>query len=208
MLVTPPNTMRVNEKYLREYYIENVIGLIYTTNYRDALYLPHDDRRHYVAFAECTAADFPSDYWNTLWHWLLHEDGFAHVAAYLHSINLSNFDPKAPPRKTAAFLAMADCGTAPMDAIDALKNPPALTIAMLAATPGSGFDWLLQPKARRAMPHRLERCGYLPHRNSKAKDGLWRVKDRRQTVYVRADLQPEDKQGHAEKLSNGEENRT
>jgi hypothetical protein len=58
------------------------------------------------------------------------------------------------------------------------------------------------------MPHRLERCGYLPHRNSNAKDGLWRVKDRRQTVYVRADLQPEDKQRHAEKLSNGEENRT
>ena len=116
ILATPPTTMRVNEKYVREYYIENVIGMIITTNYRDALYLPYDDRRHYVAFSECKASEFADDYWPKFWSWYHHEDGFAHVAAYLHAVDLSGFDPKASPRKTAAFLAMADSGSAPEEA--------------------------------------------------------------------------------------------
>src|SRR5262249_33732080 len=31
---TPPDTMRVNEKYLREHYIFNCMGVIYTTNHK------------------------------------------------------------------------------------------------------------------------------------------------------------------------------
>jgi hypothetical protein len=50
-LATPPNTMRINEKYVNEYYILNRVGVIITTNHRDALNLPSDDRRHYVAFS-------------------------------------------------------------------------------------------------------------------------------------------------------------
>ena len=37
MLVIPPNTLRVNEKYVREYYIFNVFGMVITSNYREAL---------------------------------------------------------------------------------------------------------------------------------------------------------------------------
>ena len=49
----PPDVLRVNEKFLREYYIFNVIGFIITTNHRtDGIYLPADDRRHYVAWSE------------------------------------------------------------------------------------------------------------------------------------------------------------
>ena len=51
--------LRVNEKFLREYYIFNVIGFIITTNHRtDGIYLPADDRRHYVAWSERTKDDF------------------------------------------------------------------------------------------------------------------------------------------------------
>ena len=46
----PPDVLRVDEKHLREYYIFNVLGLLITTNYKtDGIYLPPDDRRHYVA---------------------------------------------------------------------------------------------------------------------------------------------------------------
>ena len=38
MLATPPNTLRINEKYISEYYILNRVGVVITTNYRDALW--------------------------------------------------------------------------------------------------------------------------------------------------------------------------
>ena len=59
MLAIPPDTLRVNEKYVNEYYILNCAGIIITTNYRDALILPPNDRRHYVAFSECDGGEIP-----------------------------------------------------------------------------------------------------------------------------------------------------
>ena len=51
LLAAPPDVLRINEKYLREYYIFNCLGMVITTNHRDALYLPPEDRRHYVAWS-------------------------------------------------------------------------------------------------------------------------------------------------------------
>ena len=34
----------------------------------------------------------------------------------------------------------------------------------------------------------MEKCGYVPHRNSGARDGLWKINDRRQVIYVKASL--------------------
>jgi hypothetical protein len=48
-------------------------------------------------------SDFPPGYWQSLWHWYEQEGGFRHVVAYLAQLDLSGFDAKAPPRKTAAF---------------------------------------------------------------------------------------------------------
>ena len=49
----PPDVLRVNEKHLKEYYVLNCLGLIITTNHQtDGLYLPADDRRHYVAWSK------------------------------------------------------------------------------------------------------------------------------------------------------------
>ena len=53
LLATPPDVLRVNEKYVREYYIVNVIAVAITSNHRNALYLPHDDRRHRVVDSTC-----------------------------------------------------------------------------------------------------------------------------------------------------------
>jgi hypothetical protein len=50
---SPPDVLRVNEKFLREHYVLNCTGVIITTNHRlDGMYLPADDRRHYVAWSE------------------------------------------------------------------------------------------------------------------------------------------------------------
>ena len=59
-------------------------AMIITTNHKtDGIYLPADDRRHFVAWSDLHKEDYPDGYWNTLWHWY-HAEGFQHVAAYLN----------------------------------------------------------------------------------------------------------------------------
>ena len=63
----PPDVLRVNEKYIGEYYIPNLCAPIITTNYKtNGIYLPADDRRHFVAWSDLTEADFTDAYWQSL----------------------------------------------------------------------------------------------------------------------------------------------
>jgi hypothetical protein len=177
-----------------------------TTNHKtDGIYLPADDRRHYVAWSEKTKDDFNEAYWNGLWTWYERE-GFGHVAAYLAEFDLSDFNPKAPPKKTDAFWAIVDASCAPEDAelADVLDdlNKDAVTLVMLLTKATGGLDeWLSDRKNRRAIPHRLERCGYVPVRNNDAEDGLFKIKGRRQAVYARASLPIGDRLGAARALA-------
>jgi hypothetical protein len=193
----PPDVLRVDEKHLREYYVFNILGFLITTNYKtDGIYLPADDRRHYVAWSNFTKDDFTPAYWNQLWGWYYTDGGFEHVTAYLNELDISGFDPKAPPPKTPAFWDIVSASTAPEDAeladvIDKLGNPDTLTFKQLIITAMGGIaDWLMERKNRRALPHRLERCGYVSVRNPDAKDGLWKLKGERQVLYVKATLSP------------------
>jgi len=203
----PPDVLRVNEKHLREFYIPNCVGLIITTNYKtDGIYLPVDDRRHYIAWSNCTKEDFTPAYWDKLWGWY-DKGGFEHVAAYLNGLDISPFDPKAPPPKTAAFWDIISANTAPEDAeladvIDELKNPDTLTLSQLiVGAKGNITDWLMDRRNRRALPHRLERCGYAPVKNPTAKDGLWKLKDGgRQVIYGKTSLTPEERWEAAQKF--------
>ena len=192
-MAAPPDVLRVDEKNLREHSVLNVCGVVMTTNHKtDGIYLPADDRRHYVAWSEKTRDDFTEAYWNDLWSWCERE-GYGHVAAYLAEFDLSDFNPKAPPKKTDAFWAIVDANSAPEDAeladvIDALDED-AVTLDMLIRKATGGIEeWLLDRKNRRAVPHRLERCGYVPVRNNDADDGLFKISGRRQAVYARASL--------------------
>jgi hypothetical protein len=205
----PPDVLRVDEKHLREYYVFNCLGFIITTNYKtDGIYLPADDRRHYVAWSHRTKDEFPSEYWNKLWGWY-HSGGFGHVAAYLAEFDLVDFDAKAPPPKTSAFWDIVNASSAPEDSevadvIDALGNPDALTLGQLidraAETGAAAADWLMERKNRRAMPHRMERCDYVPVRNPDANDGLWKFQGRRQVIYAKTTLSPRDQIAAARRL--------
>jgi hypothetical protein len=198
IMAAPPDVLRVDEKNLREHDVFNVCGVVMTTNHKtDGIFLPVDDRRHYVAWSEKTKDDFTPAYWSGLWQWYERE-GFGHVAAYLAELNLSDFDPKAPPPKTAAFWAIVDANRAPEDAeladvLDKLKRPDVVTLDMLVEKAGYDFcTWLRDRKSRRIIPHRLEQCGYVPVRNDAADDGLFKIKNRRQAVYAKASLSLRD----------------
>jgi hypothetical protein len=193
-MAAPPDVLRVNEKHLREYALLNCCGVIITTNHKtDGIYLPSDDRRHYVAWSDLTKEDFNEEYWIDLWRW--YDDGGAgHVAAYLDKLDLSTFNAKAPPPKTPAFWAVVDASHPVEDAeladcLDALGNPHAVALGSIIGVAHPGFgEWLTERKHRRIIPHRMDKCGYEPVRNPDAADGLWKHDSRRQVIYARKEL--------------------
>ncbi len=165
IMAAPPDVLRIDEKNLREYSIFNCCGVVITANHKtDGIYLPPDDRRHYVAWSELAKEDFGDDYWARLWSWY-ESGGYAHVAAYLAALDLTDFNPKAPPKKTAAFWAIVDANRAPEEAeledvIDVLGRPAAVTLSQITnAAPDDLRFWLKERKNRRIIPHRFEKCG-------------------------------------------------
>jgi len=200
----PPDVLRVDEKNLREHPVLNCTGVILTTNHKtDGIYLPADDRRHYVAWSDCEKEDFTEDYWRGLWGWY-DNGGFGHVAALLAELELSLFNPKAPPPKTAAFWDIVDANRAPEDAeladvLDGLGNPDATTLSDISemAEEQNGYDssfhkWITDRRNRRTIPHRLEQCGYVPVRNPSTQTGVWVVGGARQVIYAKAGLSLSD----------------
>jgi uncharacterized protein DUF5906 len=203
----PPDVLRVDEKNLREHSILNCCGVIITTNHKaDGIYLPADDRRHFVAWSELTKDDFVANYWNNLWDWYEH-GGYRHVAAYLAELDILSFDPKAPPPKTPAFWDIVDANRAPEDAeladvLDNMGSPDAATlIGITNHATGNFQEWIKDRKNRRAIPHRLEKCSYVPVRNDTAKDGLWVINGSRQVIYVKSELSIPDRFKAASELA-------
>jgi hypothetical protein len=195
LIASPPDVLRCDEKHLREHAVFNHCGVVIATNHKtDGIFLPPDDRRHYVAWSDRKITDFSKKYWTGIWDWY-ESGGFGHVAAYLAARDLSNFDPKAPPPKTPAFWAIVDANRAPEDAeladvLDKMDNPDATTLdsIKISATGEEIQSWLKDRKNRRAIPHRLEKCGYVAVRNDNRDDGLWIVRGVRQVVYAKKTL--------------------
>ncbi len=195
----PPDVLRVDEKFMREYSVFNVCGVIITSNHKtDGIYLPADDRRHYVAWSLLTKEDFAADYWTDIYKW--YEDGgHGHVAAYLRAFDLSGFDAKAPPPKTPAFWDIVSANNAPedfemADVLDMLGHPDAITIAQLIAKAGKvielgGFSvWLDDRRNSRKIGHRLEEAGYTAVRNPGSKDRFFTVRGRHCQIYAKKEL--------------------
>jgi hypothetical protein len=203
----PPDVLRVNEKHLREHNVPNVTGVIITSNHKtDGIFLPADDRRHYVTWSELNRDDFEDGYWKAIWRWY-ENGGYGDVAAYLATLDLTPFDPKSPPPKTNAFWAIVDASRPPEDAeladvLDQLGNPDAVTIARIVGGATGGFvTWLTDRKNRKAIGHRLRECGYEPIRNDLNKEGLWIVNGVRQVVYAKSLLPLRDRFSAARKLA-------
>jgi hypothetical protein len=206
LLATPPETHRINRKYLPEYTTFNLSGVVITTNHPDALYLPSDDRRHFVAASESKRSDFPADYFDNFYVWYDKQGGIGHVIAYLQSYDLTSFNAKTAPLKTAAFWNMvnvertADYGEL-ADAIDALGKPEALTlIELIEKAPGA--EWLSDRKMGRVVQHRLQRCGYVraANPNTERHGGMWSINGKRMMIYARQELPKGKRLDAAERL--------
>jgi hypothetical protein len=194
LIAGPPDVIRINEKYVGEYYIPNVCGIVITSNHETGgIFLPGDDRRHYVASSDAHKEDFDSDYFNRIYNRYA-AGGLWDVVAFLRSVDLSNFDPKAPPPKTDAWLRIVHANTATETAeiaelLEAMGNPVIVTLEALtdAASARKRFelvDFLRGIKTRRQVQHRLEEAGYNAVPNRERRDRRWLINGRRQMVYA------------------------
>jgi uncharacterized protein DUF5906 len=88
LTASPPEVLRVDEKHLREYDVFNVCGVIITTNYKtNGIYLPADDRRHFVAWSTVPKETFSEKYWTDMWAWY-EAGGFGHLSTRFGHIRL------------------------------------------------------------------------------------------------------------------------
>src|SRR3954470_7377602 len=121
--------------------------------------------------SELTKEDFEPGFWDDFYA-KYDAGGYGHVAAYLAAYDLSGFDAKAAPEKTATFWEIVDTNRAPEESelaslITCLGDPAALTLQDLVHTAmGKGhfssfYDWLTDRKNRRTIPRRLEPVGYV-----------------------------------------------
>ena len=190
-IASPPDVLRVDEKNLREHNVLNCLGVILTSNHKTTgIYLPAEDRRHFVAWSDRKKEDFSKNYWPTLWGWY-DSGGDRHVAAYLAELDISSFDPKAPPHKTEAFWDIVDANRAPEDAeladvLDKMGNPDVTTFERIADVADGEFKhWITDRRNTRLVPHRLEQCGYAKVRNDNEVKGRWFIRGRRQMIYAK-----------------------
>jgi hypothetical protein len=163
----PPNVLRVEEKHLREQAVFNVVGVIITTNHKaGGIYLPSDDRRHFVAWSNLKVEDLPKGYFNEMWRWYA-EGGIDHVVAYLQDLDLSAFDPKAPPPKTEAWHTIVNSSSPAedadlADALDKLDNPIVTTLKEIIAAASGEFAMFLSEKKNRPASCIVSRAAVMP----------------------------------------------
>ena len=207
----PPDVLRVDEKNKGEYAVMNVCGVIITTNHKlDGIYLPADDRRHFVAWSNREYEDFSQGYWKEIYGFY-ESGGVGHVVAYLSQFDLIDFDAKAPPPKTSTFREIVAANHAPEDvdlsgALDSLGWPDALTLADVKGTcMGEPLGIFLSDRRNsRRIPHRMDQVGYASVHNPATKAGRWRIAGKDVTIYARKELVFRDRISAAEKLAMSE----
>lgn len=208
----PPDTLRVDEKNRQEYMVPNVCGVILTTNHlQSGIFLPPDDRRHYVVQSHLVKEDFSADYWRELWGWY-DNGGRANVAAYLRILDLSDFDPKMPPPRTEAFYTIVNAHRADEEEeleriLNYLGTPAALIKDQISEAAYSlqlqeFKTWLEDRRNSKKLNHRLEDSGYTPVLCIGSKDGRWAIPGaaRKITIYGDKRMSERDRQQSAAAL--------
>ena len=122
IIAAPPELLPVNRKGLHPYMALNRIFVVAFTNERGAISLPSEDRRWFVLW--CDADKLPEADATALWTWYTRQGGFATVAHYLSTLDVSAWCPTAPPPMTEAKMILIDAAMSPAEAIlvDAIRS--------------------------------------------------------------------------------------
>ena len=113
----------VNIKFQPTYTLTDRTNYLLTSNRIDALYLDDDDRRAFVH--EITSKAKPDGFYARISKWR-HNGGASHLLHhFLHEVDVSDFNPRAPAPMTVAKQRMIDLSKSDLDtfATTLLKNP-------------------------------------------------------------------------------------
>jgi hypothetical protein len=209
-IISSPLPLLIDEKNTHLYYIRNLVGVIYTTNHKvGGMYLAPDDRRHFVAWSPREMDDFKpgyKEYFDAIWA-VYNDGGRDAIASYLHTLDLADFHPKAPPPKTEAFHEMVMAARNPeageLEGLLArIDSPPIVTLDDLISKGTSyqvgidghsfgvtdeSLEWIKDRRNRKMLPRWFEQCGYGIVRNIESKQGLWTIGGKKQMVYGKRD---------------------
>lgn len=108
IIAAPPELLPVNRKGLHPYMALNRVFVVAFSNERAAISIPSEDRRWFCLWADLPR--LPESDAVALWNWYQHRGGFEAVAAYLHTRDVSAWNPTAPPPMTEAKAIMVEHG--------------------------------------------------------------------------------------------------
>lgn len=173
MIVAPPDTLPLNDKYQKLRYVINVLRVFITTNDWMAMYIPPEDRRMFIMHSSLPQRWHEKEndpkYFEKLFGWF-ERGGGAHVAAWLRNRDLSAFNPKGQVEKTAGWEAVANTWNEPEDAVaqalDILGRPLVVFGAEMLHVQFDGREEIAgMLKSPRKIGHRMQRAGYIAVRS-------------------------------------------
>jgi hypothetical protein len=188
-----PDTCEINPKYGQKWTVRMYCGVIITTNHlASGIYIPEDDRRYDVIESSTlkemglSVEKKKIEYFIDLWDWFL-KGGAPHVAAYLHEHDIKKFSASNGQRKTSAHKTVIAGGLVSDQWLDDIIDGMGEPVGMRA-------DWIITEAeaagekvadVKRKLSNSIGRLGYCIFRNPKAKDGRWKIENKKVTVYVK-----------------------
>jgi hypothetical protein len=191
MIVAPPDTLPLNDKYAKLRFVINVLRVFITTNDYIAMYIPAEDRRMFIMHSNLEQKWHEKrgqpDYFRRLFDWF-ERGGAANVAAWLAARDISKFDPKAQVVRTQGWATVANSWSEPEDAVskalDALKDPDVVFgVELIGAAFDDREDLAAMLKSPRKIAHRMQRAGYVSVQNPEG--SKWRFYEGDQELQAR-----------------------
>ncbi len=116
----PPETLHVNPKGTKGFYVDNIVNCIMTTNSLAPFKSAGVSRRYYAVWTDLNMRDRDgamrkewSDYWIDLWGWM-NDDGVDACIHYLRTRDVSMFNPYPAPPMTEFLRDIAQQSKSPI----------------------------------------------------------------------------------------------
>ena len=163
----PPTLLQIEKKGQTPYFAVNCLSIIMMSNHQDPIAIPTEDRRWFVIWSK---APIMTEEERLALIAFYDGGGLEHVAHYLRTLDVTSFDPYAPPPMTEAKAAMIEYGRSDLESfiverITAKLPPFDKEIVASPLTDVCGRLQMDAPAGSRvtvqALRHALEEAGWI-----------------------------------------------
>lgn len=121
LAAAPPDSIRVNQKGIKPIEVRNVLSVSMTTNSQLPIRLNGPSRRVFAVWSDLNPRDAGDDmtpewkaYWDHRWSWIKAGGADACIWYLRNCVDLTNFNPSAPPPVTEFLRDIRDASKSPM----------------------------------------------------------------------------------------------